>query len=191
MDHLLLRQKRHFWTCLHGYGHLTLIHASDFSNLPTPRQVVFLACVLLHILEFTYLPPARYPDLFPVPNVLLSTPVFVFTWLWSIKSIIEARWTDGGLSVSGEPKEGEKKSGLRMRFPSESLRSGGVSSAVAPLEGIRNRREGGSRAQSLGYAYLYCSECSTLCDDGLPTSICLSSIKCCSSCHAVQRSTLT
>ena len=40
-----------------------------------------------------------------------------------------------------------------MRFPSESLGSGGVSSAVVPLEGIRNRREGGWRAPSLVYAY--------------------------------------
>ena len=136
-----------------GMAILHFIDASDFSNPPTPRQVVYLGCALLHILEFAYRPPARYPDLFPVLNVLLSTPVFVFTWLWSIKAIIEARWTAGGLSVGGEPKEREKKASLRMRFPSESLRSGGVSSAVAPVEGIRNRREGGLRAQSLGYAY--------------------------------------
>jgi len=85
-------------------------------------------------------PPARYPDLFLVLNVLLSMPVFFFIWLWSIKSIIEARWTVGG------PKD---KKGECM-FPAES--SGGVSSAVAPVEGVRNRREGGWRAQSLGYA---------------------------------------
>ena len=140
----------------HVYMGAAILHfsnASDFSNLPTPGQVVYLGCALLHLLEFAYHPPARYPDLFPVLNVLLSTPVFVFTWLWSIKSIIEARWTAGGLSVGGEPKEKEKKGGLSMRFPRESLGSGGVSSAVAPLEGIRNRREGGLRAQSLGYGY--------------------------------------
>lgn len=117
--------------------------------------MVYLGCALLHLLEFAYRPPARYPDLFPVLNVLLSTPVFVFTWLWSIKSIIEARWTAGGLSVGGElkEKEKEKEAGLSMRFPSESLGSGGVSSAVAPLGGIRSRREGGLRTQSLGYTY--------------------------------------
>ena len=111
--------------------------------------MVYLGCALVHLLELVYPPPARYPDLFPVLNVLLSTPVFLFTWLWSIKSIIEARWTAGGLSV-GEPKE--KKAGLGTRFPSESLGPGGVSSAVSPLEGVRNRREGGLRTQSLGYA---------------------------------------
>jgi len=35
-----------------------------------------------------------------------------------------------------------------MRFPSEDLGSGGVGSAVASLEGIRNRQEGGLSAQS-------------------------------------------
>ena len=140
----------------HAYMGMTIllfIDASGFSNLSTPRQVVYLGGARLHSREFAYRPPARYPDLFPVLSVLLSTPVFVFTWLWSIKSIIEARWTAGGLSAGGEPKEKEKKSSLRMRLPSESLGSGGVSSGVAPVEGIRNRREGGWKAQSLGYAY--------------------------------------
>ena len=115
---------------------------------PSPgSQVVYLGCALLHLLEFAYQPPARYPDLFPVLNVLLSTPVFLFTWLWSIKSIIEAGWTAGGLSVGGELKE--KKAGPGMVFASESLRTGGFSSALAPLEGVR-RREGRLRAQSLG-----------------------------------------
>jgi alpha-1,3-glucosyltransferase len=110
--------------------------------------VVYLGCALLHLLELVYPPPARYPDLFPVLNVLLSTPIFLFTWLWSIKSIIEAGWTAGGLS-SGESKE--KKAGVGMGLPSESLGPSGVSSAVAFPEGVRNRREGGLRAQSLGY----------------------------------------
>jgi alpha-1,3-glucosyltransferase len=109
--------------------------------------VVYLGCALLHLLEFAYRPPARYPDLFPVLNVLVSTPVFLFTWLWSIKSIIEAGWTAGGLSVGGELKE--KKAGPGMVFASESLSTGGFSSALAPLEGVR-RREGRLRAQSLG-----------------------------------------
>ena len=76
----------------------------------------------------------------------MTTPVFVFTWLWSIKSIIEARWAAGGLSV-GESKE--KKAGPRLAFPSESLSTGGVSSALAAVHTVR-RREGRLRAQSLG-----------------------------------------
>jgi alpha-1,3-glucosyltransferase len=105
--------------------------------------MVYLGCALLHLMELIFRPPARYPDLFPVLNVLLATPIFLFTWLWSIRSIIEARWTAGGLSVGG-PKEKKAK----LAFPTES--PGGVSSALAPADGARNRREGGFRAQSLG-----------------------------------------
>ena len=94
-------------------------------------------------MELVFRPPARYPDLFPVLNVLLATPIFLLTWLWSIRSIIEAHWTAGGLSVGG-PKEKKAK----LVFPTES--HGGVSSALAPADGARNRREGGLRAQSLG-----------------------------------------
>ncbi|KAH9049839.1 glucosyltransferase [Lactarius hengduanensis] len=107
--------------------------------------VVYLGCALLHLMEIVFRPPARYPDLFPVLNVLLSMPIFFFTWLWSIKSIIEARWTAGGLSIGG-PKDKKANS----TFPTES--PGGVSTALAPVEGVRNRREGGLRVQSLGYA---------------------------------------
>jgi len=83
--------------------------------LKTPSsQVVYLGCALLHLLEFAYRPPARYPDLYPVLNVLVSTPVFLFTWLWSIKSIIEARWTAGGLSVVEPKREGETQFGHRV-----------------------------------------------------------------------------
>ena len=104
--------------------------------------MVYLGCALLHLLEFVYRPPARYPDLFPVLNVLLSTPVYILTWLWSIKSIIEARWTAGGLRVS----ESEKKASPSTESPI----TGGISSALPPLEVARNRREGRLRAHSLG-----------------------------------------
>jgi alpha-1,3-glucosyltransferase len=106
--------------------------------------MVYVGCALLHLMEIVFRPPARYPDLFPVLNVLLCTPIFFFTWLWSIKSIIEARWTAGGLSVGGPKKK------ANLAFPAES--PSGVSSALAPVDGVRNRREGGLRAQSLGYA---------------------------------------
>lgn len=130
------------FTCSPDVGLLNLLP-------PVSDQVVYLGCALLHLLEFAYRPPARYPDLFTVLNVLLSTPVFLFTWLWSIKAIIEAHWTVGGLGA-GELKE--KKAGPGMVFPGESVGPDGVSSALAPLDGARNRREGGSRARSLGYA---------------------------------------
>ncbi|KAI0304350.1 ALG6, ALG8 glycosyltransferase family-domain-containing protein [Multifurca ochricompacta] len=131
------------WNRLIGHAPFVAWRSASFLDMLT--WIVYLGCTLLHLLEFVYRPPARYPDLFVVLNVLLSTPVFFFTWLWSIKSIIEARWTVGGLSV-GKPKE--KKADLA--FPTES--ADGVSSALAPSSGVHNRREGGMRAQSLGYA---------------------------------------
>ena len=44
-------------------------------------------------------PPSRYPDIYPVLNVLVSTPVFVLVWLWSIKSGVEKQWALGGLNA--------------------------------------------------------------------------------------------
>lgn len=123
-------------------GHDPFVALSHATYLDILTWMVYLGCALLHLMELVFRPPARYPDLFPVLNVLLCTPIFFFTWLWSIKSIIEARWTVGGLSVGG-PKE--KKSNLA--FPTES--ASGVSSALSPMDGVRNRREGGLRVQSL------------------------------------------
>ena len=61
--------------------------------------------------------------------------------MWSI----EARWASGGLSI-GEPKE--KKAGLGMWFTGENLSKGGVSSALAFLDGAQ-RWEGKIRAQKM------------------------------------------
>ena len=36
-------------------------------------------------------------------NVLISTPVFVLIWLWSIKCGVEVAWALGGLSSSSSP----------------------------------------------------------------------------------------
>lgn len=107
---------------------------------------VYAACFALHILEFVFLPPARYPDLFPVLNVLISTPIFVLTWLWSMKSLIEARWTVGGLGL-----------GTRSRRPSMSDKGHSDVQTPATEDGIASMiprgigREFGLRAQSLGY----------------------------------------
>ena len=42
-------------------------------------------------------PPTQYPDIYPVLNVLISTSVFGFAWLWSIKCGVEVGWAMGGL----------------------------------------------------------------------------------------------
>lgn len=46
----------------------------------------------LHVTEAMLKPPTRYPDLFPVLNVLICAPIFVCVWLWSIKRGIEVGW---------------------------------------------------------------------------------------------------
>ncbi|KAJ7672726.1 ALG6, ALG8 glycosyltransferase family-domain-containing protein [Mycena rosella] len=58
---------------------------------------VYVAGLGLHALELIISPPARYPDLFAVLNVLISTPVFGLVWLWSIKCGVEVSWALGGL----------------------------------------------------------------------------------------------
>lgn len=61
-------------------------------------------------------------------NVLISTPVFVVAWLWSIKCGIEVGWALGGLG--GERKPTDEK--------------------VTVVKG--SYRQVGGRAVSLGYA---------------------------------------
>ena len=66
------------------------------------------------------IPPSRYPDLFAVLNVLISTPVFVLTWLWSIKCGVEVSWALGGLgsitraSKSSKVADGATSNGIRQ-----------------------------------------------------------------------------
>ena len=42
----------------------------------------------------------RYPDLFPVLNVLLCMPVFMLVWLWSLKKHVEITLASGVLVVT-------------------------------------------------------------------------------------------
>ncbi|PPR08165.1 hypothetical protein CVT24_012129 [Panaeolus cyanescens] len=75
---------------------------------------VYAAAIGLHVLELVMRPPARYPDLFPVLNVLISTPVFGLIWLWSIKCGVEVGWALGGWS-SGSKKSSSTSGGSRPR----------------------------------------------------------------------------
>ncbi|KAF7298940.1 Glycosyltransferase family 57 protein [Mycena indigotica] len=77
------------WNRLLGYNPLRL---SPRSFIQVLSLSVYTAAISLHILELLIPPPARYPDLFPVLNVLISTPVFGLVWLWSIKCGVEASW---------------------------------------------------------------------------------------------------
>ncbi|KAI0050368.1 glycosyltransferase family 57 protein [Auriscalpium vulgare] len=132
-----------FWNRL--TGHNPFSRGTSLMDILT--VFVYAACLSLHLLELVYSPPARYPDLFPVLNVLISTPVFFFVWLWSIKSIMEARWAAGGLSLgdkdAGPPSvDGDAQTPVVEHSTSSALQ--------LPLRGIG--RERGLRAQSLGFA---------------------------------------
>ncbi|KAJ7109746.1 glycosyltransferase family 57 protein [Mycena crocata] len=84
------------WNRLIGYNPLRLPSRSFIQLLSI---AVYVAALGLHILELLIAPPARYPDLIAVLNVLISTPVFVLVWLWSIKCGIEVSWAVGGLGA--------------------------------------------------------------------------------------------
>ncbi|KZV73762.1 glycosyltransferase family 57 protein [Peniophora sp. CONT] len=104
---------------------------------------VYAACAVLHIAELLVPPPARYPDLYPVLNVLVSTPVFGLAWLWSIKSIIEARWAVGGLGMS---------SGASDVASTPATETASLEMNPLKLKGMGSLREKGFRTTSLGYA---------------------------------------
>ncbi|KAJ6613312.1 glucosyltransferase [Mycena sp. CBHHK59/15] len=82
------------WNRLLGYNPL---HLPSKSFIQLLSVATYAAAFGSHILELLISPPTRYPDLFPVLNVLISTPVFILVWLWSIKCGIEVSWALGGL----------------------------------------------------------------------------------------------
>ncbi|KAG5648420.1 hypothetical protein DXG03_004994 [Asterophora parasitica] len=110
---------------------------------------VYSAALLLHILELLLSPPARYPDLYPVLNVLVCTPVFVLTWLWSMKSGVEVAWALGGLGSGSALKSSQS----RVVDSSEHRDFGTIPEEGQGLEGtVGSYRQLGGRAVSLGFA---------------------------------------
>ncbi|KJA21176.1 glycosyltransferase family 57 protein [Hypholoma sublateritium FD-334 SS-4] len=110
---------------------------------------VYAAAILLHILESIVHPPARYPDLFPVLNVLISTPVFFLTWSWSIKCGMEVGWALGGLGNQShsppvlDAKEVEDVGGVTAQ---------GTGVLIPPSNTTLSYRQAGGRTVSLGRA---------------------------------------
>ncbi|OJA13370.1 hypothetical protein AZE42_12061 [Rhizopogon vesiculosus] len=95
--------------------------------------------------ELIVAPPARYPDLFPVLNVLISTPTFGLIWLWSIKRSVELSWPMSGLPG----KRGKGEGGGSSSTPVTPLRSTFRRSPT--VETVRGEMAH-VRAVSLGYA---------------------------------------
>jgi alpha-1,3-glucosyltransferase len=104
------------------------------------------------VAELVISPPSRYPDIYPVLNVLVSTPVFVLTWLWSIRSIIESRWAVGGLGTVPEKGHETNSNADAKSIPSTpvAMTSGAGDYSNLRLRGIG--RQQGMRTQSLGFA---------------------------------------
>ncbi|KIM66625.1 glycosyltransferase family 57 protein [Scleroderma citrinum Foug A] len=125
------------WCRLVGHNPFRLRTESLVGLLST---VVHAAMFLLHILEMVVTPPSRYPDLFPVLNVLVSTPVFGLIWIWSIKRGIEDGWALGGLPGAGTE-----------RHPKKDHDNISVADSISSLPSpVRTWREHG-RAVSLGF----------------------------------------
>ncbi|KII90585.1 glycosyltransferase family 57 protein [Plicaturopsis crispa FD-325 SS-3] len=115
------------WNRLIGYNPFKLPSRSFIQLL---SLTVYAAAFALHLLELTLDPPARYPDLWAVLNVLVCTPVFALAWAWSVKGGMEVGWALGGL-------------GPRT--------SSSAPSSTRVDKGVW--REAGARTMSLGYAH--------------------------------------
>jgi alpha-1,3-glucosyltransferase len=59
----------------------------------------------LHLAEAIRAPPTRYPDLYPVLNVLICAPIFGLAWCWSIIRGVEGLWAVGALGGTSEKKD--------------------------------------------------------------------------------------
>ncbi|KAG8860864.1 Glucosyltransferase-like protein [Tulasnella sp. 330] len=81
------------WNYVIGYNPITMASGS----MRYLSLAVYAGIASLHAGESIFTPPARYPDLFPVLNVLLSGTVFGLAWLWGMKKQLEEGWAIAGL----------------------------------------------------------------------------------------------
>ncbi|RPD62340.1 glucosyltransferase [Lentinus tigrinus ALCF2SS1-7] len=138
------------WNRLLGYNPF---RTSRRSYIRLLSLVVYTAAFVLHLAELLISPPTRLPDIFPVLNVLISTPVFVLVWLWSIKRAIEVSWALGGLGsrskVTQKPVSNSSTATKLHRFPVE---GGADGKAHGSTSDIGLPRASGMRTMSLGFA---------------------------------------
>ena len=105
---------------------------------------------MLHVLEIMVPPSPRLPDIYPVLNVLLCTPIFGITWLWSIKRSIEVSWALGVLgshTKSQEPTQSEAGSVIAEEDDGSLMAAS--SSVIGPT--YATNRPLNFRTRSLGY----------------------------------------
>ncbi|CAE6513982.1 unnamed protein product [Rhizoctonia solani] len=135
-----------------NYAVLTLLwnYAIGYDPLafsPSLVKILSLAAyatlALIHILEAFIPAPARYPDIYPVLNVLLSASVFGATWI-SVGGIImfQSAWATGGFDMGSAS---QRPALLRPVDTSVSAKSSPASPKVSEMfvtENIRKRRSG-------------------------------------------------
>ncbi len=68
---------------------------------PHAEQLVYPSLLAIHFAELVLSPPARYPDLYAVLNVLLSCGVFGCVWLWANRRLVEEGWAMGAGAGAG------------------------------------------------------------------------------------------
>jgi alpha-1,3-glucosyltransferase len=106
-------------------------------------QTAYMAIALIHTLEAFIPPPTRYPDLYPVLNVLVSASVFGATWI-SVGGImmLQSAWATGGFDAG---PASQRPIPLRSLNTSISAKSSPVSPNVSETfvtESVRKRRSG-------------------------------------------------
>ncbi|KAH9891589.1 ALG6, ALG8 glycosyltransferase family-domain-containing protein [Cubamyces lactineus] len=140
-----------FWNRLVGYNPFSLTRRSWLHIL---SFTIYAACVVLHVAELLFRPPARLPDLFPVLNVLVSTPVFALVWLWCIKRGVEVSWALGGLGSRSSTKAPQSVPSLKkpLPFPSDSRLDAVAGDGEALKDPVSGLRGSGMRTMSLGFA---------------------------------------
>lgn len=84
------------WNYMIGYNPLSLPE----SNVKLLSLATYSVIAALHGAELLFYPPARYPDLYPVLNVLLCSGIFGLSLLWGLKKQLEAGWGISGLSMT-------------------------------------------------------------------------------------------
>lgn len=153
------------WNRLIGYSpfhssskllrYASLVSVSDILRvlLPShrrPLQAIYAAYILLHVAEANVPPPARLPDIYPVLNVLISTPVFAFAWLWSIKRGIEVGWALGGLGSFSTSHSKAKPAGEPATLTAE---ANGVAEGTSTATLLSAKRQSHDfRTRSIGYS---------------------------------------
>ncbi|KAG5420311.1 ALG6 [Candida metapsilosis] len=68
---------------------LVLPSFKNFNLNNLVMMVTYVAMIVYHVIDFTFDPPAKYPDLWVILNIGISFVAFGYAWLWLIYKIIK------------------------------------------------------------------------------------------------------